>query len=157
MDDVSPDIDERMAALTWEQWEHYIWAVTSGECREDAKHMPEYQALVARLREKLDGLSPGQLKSLVTCAKRPSRVLHGARLASLGFVDDGVAMGDGIYRAIRFQGRAALRLEADRGWRCACGDPIMLADTDEWPTPCCYSCWEKLTPVERERREGTRG
>ena len=114
----SPDIDERMAELADDDWS-LLWHVaepapftgacsgfsvgplTQSECRE----------FLARLREKLDGLSPGQLKSLVTCAKRPSRVLHGARLASLGFVDDGVAMGDGIYRAIRFQGRAALRLE----------------------------------------------
>ena len=39
-------------------------------------------------------------------------------------------------------------------WRCACGDPVMLADTDEWPVPCCYGCWELLSEAGRNDRAG---
>ena len=24
-----------------------------------------------------------------------------------------------------------------------CGDPILLADTEDWPEPLCFECWEE--------------
>ena len=32
---------------------------------------------------------------------------------------------------------------------CPCGG-IILADTEDWKTPRCYECWEKLGSPEKE-------
>jgi hypothetical protein len=31
---------------------------------------------------------------------------------------------------------------------CPCGDPIILADTEDWPVPLCFDCWH-----ERKQKE----
>jgi hypothetical protein len=34
---------------------------------------------------------------------------------------------------------------------CPCGDPIILADTEQWAIPRCFDCWEEMTPEQREQ------
>jgi len=30
-------------------------------------------------------------------------------------------------------------------WRCRCGHPVMLADTEDWADPCCFNCFLRRT------------
>ena len=32
---------------------------------------------------------------------------------------------------------------------CPCGDPIILADTEDWPVPLCFDCWSDLEDAQR--------
>ena len=108
------DIDERMAALTWEQWEAILG--DESDCTDTVLCLSgeEHGAILARLREKLDGLSEAAGAVLVFMGKMKGDELlacHGennrldaamSELESCGFVD-GDTMTD--------QGRAALRLD----------------------------------------------
>jgi hypothetical protein len=34
---------------------------------------------------------------------------------------------------------------------CQCGDPIILADTEDWPVPLCFDCWAKQVSIPAEQ------
>jgi hypothetical protein len=36
---------------------------------------------------------------------------------------------------------------------CPCGDPIILADTEDWDVPRCFDCWSVMTAEDRAKAE----
>jgi hypothetical protein len=97
------DIDARMAALTWEQWLPLLDAEKYGDGR--VANAPGNRALVARLREKLDGLDSYARRQLEAIGKgqRLRMTMGMAALRSAWLIYPGGT-------ELTPQGRAALHL-----------------------------------------------
>ena len=125
----SPDIDERMAALTDEDWEYARRVADGGPSYPDHAFFMfsvdtitrgDIRTFVARLREKLDGLTPAQRKVLAIPAEeflntpRGTCIADAKALVELGFLEPASVMGalgdyEWGYRRPP-EGRAALHL-----------------------------------------------